>query len=176
MDAITQARCGELYPEFARIWLLCDQQAAVILAPLGITIRMDQGLRNWPQQSILWQLGRNPDGSYIDPVHETGVVTHAKAGESWHNYGLAGDFVPMLNGVPIWDRTTIGYSTFIRIAESNGLTSGSCWQGDKKDFPHLQLTGNFPVDAPDDYVKALFAGGGLRAVWDEVDKALGITH
>jgi peptidoglycan L-alanyl-D-glutamate endopeptidase CwlK len=168
MDAITSTRLQELYPELARRWTQADQ----MLESLGFTIRVDQGLRTWPQQEALWDLGRDEQGNIVELSK---VVTHARPGESYHNYGLALDFVPMENGDPIWDRTHPAYAKTIEVAESMGLVSGSHWPEPKTDFPHLQLTGNFPEDAPDDNCKYLFREGGLSAVWRDVDAALWIT-
>lgn len=171
MDDVSKKALSEIYPELARRWNAAD----ALLQAMGINNRIDQGLRTWPQQTILWFKGRNPDGSFIDPIHHSGVVTHAKAGESYHNYGLAIDFVPMVDGMAIWDRENAAYAKTIEVAEGYGLISGSRWPEPKKDFPHLELPGKFPENAPDSYCRYLFTEGGLRAVWDEVDKALGIT-
>ena len=166
MDSISEARLQEVYPELSRRW----HRADLMLQTLGFAIRIDQGLRTWPEQAILYALGRDAEGNIIDPKK---VVTHAQAGESYHNYALAIDFVPMVDGQPVWDRTYPGYQKAIEVAESLGLVSGSRWPEPKTDFPHLQLTGRFPENAPDDYCKYLFREGGVRAVWDEVDKAIG---
>jgi peptidoglycan L-alanyl-D-glutamate endopeptidase CwlK len=137
-----------------------------MLDALGFIIRVDQGLRTWPQQAALYAQGRTQPGK---------VVTYAQPGYSWHNYALALDFVPMVSGEPIWDRTNPAYAKTIEIAESLGLVSGSRWPDPKTDFPHLQLTGRFPEAAPDDYCRYLFTEGGLAAVWREVDLSLGIA-
>ena len=161
-DSITQARLAEIYPELARRWMQADQ----MLSSLGFTIRISQGLRTWPQQDTLYQQGRTTPGS---------IVTHAKAGESYHNYGLAIDFVPIENAEAIWDQTHPAYMKTIEIGESLGLVSGSNWPPPKTDFPHFQLTGRYPENAPDSNCKYLFNEGGLAAVWKDVDTALGIT-
>jgi len=175
VDAISLARIGELHPELARRWTQADQ----LLEAQGIRIRVDQGLRTMSQQQSIWQEGRNPDGSFIDPIHRKGVVTYAKAGQSYHNYGLALDGVPMVNGEPVWDRETEPgltlYAKMVTAGETVGLTSGSRWPEPKTDFPHFQLTGKFLEDEPDDSVKALFDAGGLPAVWAQLDKDLGIA-
>jgi len=168
VDNITQARLQTVYPELSHRWIQADQ----MLVSLGFTIRISQALRTWPEQAALWALGRDSQGNIVD---RSKVVTYARAGESWHNYGLALDFVPMEDGQPIWDRTHVAYAKTIEIAESLGLVSGSRWPEPKTDFPHLQLTGNFPEDAPDENCKRIFMIGGLPAVWHEVDVALGIT-
>jgi hypothetical protein len=140
-------------------------QAEQVLETFGFVIRITQGLRTTYEQQSLYQQGRTTPGK---------IVTYAKGGESWHNYGLAVDFVPMENGKPVWDRTHPAYAKTIEIAESVELVSGSHWPEPKTDFPHLQLTGTFPEAAPDSYARFLLTKG-LSAVWDEVDLQLKIT-
>ena len=162
MDAISQTRIGAIYPELARRWTQADQ----MLTSLGFDIRIDQGWRSVADQDALYAQGRTTPGE---------IVTYAQGLESYHCMGLAIDFVPMENGEPVWDRTHPAYAKTIQIAESLGLTSGSTWPEPKTDFPHLQITGRFPVDAPDSYCQQLFTSGGLQAVWHEVDLALGLV-
>ena len=57
------------------------------------------------------------------------------------------------------------------LREGLGLDSGATWRT-FKDFPHFQLTGNFPEGAPNENLKTIFAGGGLQAVWDAVTAVL----
>src|SRR5271168_4639229 len=90
MDTISATRLALLYPELQRRWKLVD----AALTSQGIVVRIDQGLRTWAQQALLYAQGRTAPGN---------IVTYAQPGESFHNYGLALDFVPMLAGVPIWD-------------------------------------------------------------------------
>lgn len=56
---------------------------------LGITLRVVQGLRTFPEQQAIYEQGRTKPGP---------IVTKAQAGESYHNYGLAVDIVPLING------------------------------------------------------------------------------
>lgn len=168
MNPHTIAYAEDLYP------VLKDKayQHLQLLQQEGIDGEIDQGVRTWPEQTILWQKGRNPDGSFIDPVHHTGVVTYAKAGESWHNYGCAYDiFIMNASGAIDWSGTSPAWQRAIAIGKSLGLVAGADWLGKKIDRPHFQLTGRFPV-TPDDEVLALFQGGGMAAVWDEIDKSL----
>ena len=167
MNPSTIARLNQLFPPLAEKGYTLIRQ----LAAQGIDVEVSQGLRTWPEQTALWQEGRNPDGSYIDPVHQTGVVTHARAGESWHNYACAFDFdIQTTHGID-WSGTDPAWTETIATGEALGLVSGSEWHGKEQDRPHFQLTGRFPV-TPDDEVLILFRGGGLKAVWDEITKSL----
>ena len=172
MDSISTQRGLLLYPELWRRWVIVEAG----LTEAGFISRIVRGLASASDQTALWQKGRNPDGSYIDPIHHTGVVTYAKAGQSYHNYGLALDWVPMTpGGLPIWDAAHPAYAKGIELAEAQGLFSGACWHLEKKDTPHIQLVGNFFQDEPDDNLRYIFDGGGMRAVWEQVDKDLGIA-
>lgn len=67
-------------------------------------------------------------------------VTNAAGGESWHNYGLAIDFVPLINGKPAWSvkRNRKLWEKCILEAENIGLVCGHRWRF--KDSPHIQMS------------------------------------
>lgn len=133
---------------------------------------VSQGLRTVDQQHAIWLQGRNPDGSYIDPIHHKGVVTNADGGHSWHNFGLAVDCDPVeKDGSIDWNADHPQWKLMERIGVSLGLTSGANWIR-IVDAPHFQLTGRFPVGAPDDEVRELYKSGGLLAVWAAVEASL----
>lgn len=79
--------------------------------------------------------------------HPLGLtVTKAKAGESYHNYGLAVDIVPIRNGKPAWietiDLDNDGIPDFLEIGEL-GESIGFAWGGrwtKFRDLPHFQMT------------------------------------
>lgn len=168
MNSQTVARLEQLFPPLKSK----GYQHLQLLKLKGIDVEISQGLRTWPQQQTLWQEGRNPDGSYVNPVTEAGVVTHAKPGQSYHNYGLAYDIAIIgEDGKANWDVSTPEWQLAISIGESLGLTAGAEWHGKEQDNPHFQLTGSFPL-APDDELLAIYQGGGIQAVWDEVNKSL----
>lgn len=102
-------------------------------------IRITEGRRTFERQNYLWSLGRTIK-SYIGvtskkPLGDT--VTDAKAGESYHNYGVAFDIVFIKEGYN---------GNWARVAEiAKGLGFG--WGGDfpKQDKPHMQLTLGFKL-------------------------------
>jgi hypothetical protein len=51
----------------------------------------------------------------------------------------------------------------VAIGESLGLRSGISW----KDEPHLEMTGKYPADPPQE-IRDLYLTGGVQAVWDAV--------
>ncbi|GAA4274961.1 M15 family metallopeptidase [Aquimarina gracilis] len=93
----------------------------------GIQLRVTDGLRTFQEQDDLYAQGRTKPGK---------IVTNAKAGQSYHNYGLAVDVVPMVNGRPNYKDD---YQKMARIGKSLGFT----WGGDFKnlsDKPHFHMT------------------------------------
>ncbi|MEK4195967.1 M15 family metallopeptidase [Paenibacillus sp. FSL L8-0323] len=105
----------------------------------GVPIIITQGLRTIAEQDALYAQGRTKSGS---------VVTNAKGGTSYHNYGLAIDFALLLpDGKQVsWDLKRDGdgdkvadWTEVVREAKSLGFE----WGGDFvsiKDAPHLQMT------------------------------------
>jgi peptidoglycan L-alanyl-D-glutamate endopeptidase CwlK len=87
-------------------------------------------LRPLDEQQRLYDQGRTTPGH---------IVTNAKPGQSAHNYGLALDFVPMINGKPEWTGKDPAWAHAIAMAEARGMESLA-----KSAFPelaHLQLPG-----------------------------------
>ena len=162
MDAISAERIARLYPELARRWTQIDAG----LVASGITVRVTQGLRTWAEQDALFAQGRTTPGR---------IVTFARGGESWHNYGLALDFVPMVAGAPMWAITHPWWAATIAAAQAWGLFSGSTWPDPKTDTPHLQLTLPYDVDKPSADVQALWRQGGESAVWLAMNQYRGIA-
>ena len=54
----------------------------------GLSILVSQGLRTWEEQDALYARGRT-----TRPIGRSHVVTRAKGGRSFHNFGLAFDIV-----------------------------------------------------------------------------------
>lgn len=74
------------------------------------------------------------------------IVTHAKAGQSPHNFTLNGkpasrafDVVPIVNGKPMWDGEHPAWEEMGELGESIGLEWGGRWLQPKTDMPHFQL-------------------------------------
>ncbi len=105
----------------AREWLLKCLEA-------GINVKVICGTRTYQEQDALYAKGRTTQGP---------KVTNAKAGYSWHNFGVAWDFVVFdAKGRPLWDSPLMAKCG--RIAESLGLEWGGGWTG-FKDTPHIQV-------------------------------------
>lgn len=103
---------------------LVDSFLAAGLAE-GIDILVTCTLRTNEEQAALYAQGRTTPGI---------VVTHAKAGQSAHNYGLAIDVVPIVNGKPDW----IGAHPIWQQVGRLGQAAGLEWAGGP-DYPFHEL-------------------------------------
>jgi peptidoglycan LD-endopeptidase CwlK len=105
----------------------------------GVPILITQGLRTIAEQDALYAQGRTKPGS---------IVTNAKGGTSYHNFGLAIDFALLLpDGKQVsWDLKRDGdgdkvadWTEVVQEAKAIGFE----WGGDFvliKDAPHFQMT------------------------------------
>lgn len=90
--------------------------------------------RDAESQDSLYAQGRTKAGN---------KVTNAKAGQSFHNFKVAFDFCPIVNGKAQWNDT----ATFTKcgeIAESLGLEWAGRWKS-FKELAHCQLTGGLTL-------------------------------
>lgn len=110
----------------ARAFLQACEQA-------GIRVLITSTLRDNAYQAQLYAQGRTAPGK---------VVTKAKPGTSWHNYGVAFDAVPLRNGQPVWGTDAPAdkalWQTMGQCGERAGLEWGGRWQF--VDMPHFQHT------------------------------------
>lgn len=134
MDKITETRIALLHPQIRdEVKSLIEQANAVISQ--NITIRVVQGLRTIQEQNELYAQGRTKPGK---------IVTNAKGGSSYHNYGLAIDFAFLVNGKEIsWDTSKdfdndkiADWLEVVNIFKSKGYEWGGDWK--TKDNPHLE--------------------------------------
>ena len=160
LDVISQTRLQDVMPALAAK----ITQMATMLEQEGITFRVVQALRSWQQQDVLYAQGRTAPGN---------IVTNCPGGMSYHNFGLAVDCVPSVNGsdmayAPDWNAAHPAWKRMEAVGQSLGLDSGATGRS-FPDAPHFQITGRFPEGAPDDEVRQLFKDGGCRAVWAELE-------
>ncbi|MFD2044310.1 M15 family metallopeptidase [Ornithinibacillus salinisoli] len=105
---------------------------------LEITVVITESIRTIERQDELYTLGRTKEGN---------IVTYAKGGESYHNYGLAIDFAIMKHKDELtwdinYDGNENGSSDWFEVADI-AKELGFEWGGDWskfKDYPHLQMT------------------------------------
>ncbi|XIH32732.1 peptidase M15 [Cytobacillus firmus] len=108
-----------------------------LAADKGINVVITQDFRSIEEQDALYEKGRTAEGN---------IVTHAKGGESYHNFGLAIDFALMsVDGQVIWDMNYDGngnsradWMEVVKIAKDLGFEWGGDWT-QFKDYPHLQM-------------------------------------
>lgn len=101
----------------------------------GIDLLVTCTYRDNEEQDRLYAQGRTTPG---------GKVTNAKGGQSFHNYRVAYDVVPMRFGKPVWGTAKPeDKAMWLKVGEL-GVAVGLEWAGNWKTFkeyPHFQFTG-----------------------------------
>ena len=143
-DAVTLKRIEWLHPnlreEVKSIYL-----NEVIPALSGsASCRFTYTLRTFAEQKQLYTQGRTT--LFDSQGKRLGIVTNAKPGESFHNYGFAFDFVLLSGKAAVWDIVKdfdndgiADWMEIVNIYKKHGYT----WGGDFKsikDYPHLEKT------------------------------------
>lgn len=120
-----------------------------------IPFRPLEGFRAPVRQDWLFQKGRTRPGA---------VVTKARAWESYHQYGLAVDFVLFENGAWSWNVTggrMKKWNRMIALGKAQGLEPLSF------ELPHLQLAGLKISQLKNGVVPP----GGDKSWWDGIEAA-----
>jgi LysM repeat protein len=129
-----------------------------LAAQLGLGLLVTQGLRTWEEQDQLYAKGRTKA-----PIGRQFIVTNARGGQSWHNFGLAFDIVVLdALGKTDWDTSHPGWARAAELGKSVGLEWGGDWKG-FKDMPHFQYTGGLTLVQCRD-----LARDGLPPLWARV--------
>lgn len=102
------------------------------LETMGLTPRVVQAYRSLAEQEALYAQGRTKKGN---------IVTNARGGESFHNYGLAIDIAFLKSDGSVDFNVSDEVAS---IGESFGFEWGGRW---KKfpDRPHFQIIGNLTI-------------------------------
>lgn len=122
-DALTAKRIGMLHPAVRPAAINFINMAA----DEGIYLRAFSTLRTYPEQAGLYAKGRTKPGK---------IVTYAKPGESYHNFGLALDVVEIKNGKALWKNPN--WTKIAQIGKKAGFEWGGDWKK-FKDKPHFQM-------------------------------------
>jgi len=104
----------------------------------GIDLLVTCTYRSIDEQNALYAQGRTAPGK---------KVTNAKGGQSFHNYHLAYDVVPLRNGKPVWSTTGEDGKLWQRVGEL-GEGAGLEWAGrwiKFREWAHFQYTGGKPL-------------------------------
>jgi len=102
----------------------------------GIDVIIISTYRDLESQAQIYAQGRTKPGK---------IVTKAKPGESYHNYKVAFDFVPIIYGKAQWNNTEL-FEKCGKIAESCGLEWAGRWKK-FKEMAHCQYTQGISLKA-----------------------------
>lgn len=122
---INSRKIEDLHPYVAA---LCKKFVAACKKE-GIDVLITSTYRDNESQNAIYAQGRTKPGR---------IVTNAKAGQSWHNYRLAFDFVPIVNGKAMWNDAR-SFKRCRQIGEALGL------EGLSFENAHLQWTGGLSL-------------------------------
>lgn len=114
----------------------------------GIDVLITSTYRDHESQAVLYAQGRTEPGRR---------VTNAKPGQSYHNWRVAFDVVPLRAGKPVWGTKGPDDELWHRvglIGESVGLEWAGRWTK-FREYPHFQFTGGHNL--------AYFQAGGRLA-------------
>jgi peptidoglycan L-alanyl-D-glutamate endopeptidase CwlK len=132
LDTRSERNVKTLLPEFQRVirkWM--TERAIPAAKTISLTVKIICGTRDFAEQSRLYAQGRTTPGAR---------VTNAKAGSSFHNYGVAVD-IGLFDKQGRYITTDSHYNGFFGRA---GIPAGCVWGGNFKSFkdtPHLEWHG-----------------------------------
>lgn len=135
-DTISIERAANLHPAVRQEVIDTITEIEKTSFPESVKIRIVQGLRTIEYQNELYAQGRTKPGN---------IVTKAKGGSSFHNYGLAIDFAIMYDDKNIsWDIEADkdhdgvkDWSEIVNAFKAKGWAWGGDWHS-LKDYPHLE--------------------------------------
>jgi len=157
-DKISLDRVKELHPAIRDKVIAAIDNAESRLGPYAC-IRIVQGLRTISYQDELFAQGRSKPGK---------IVTKAKGGKSWHNYGLAVDCAILydkdkngtfefLSWSDIEDADHDGDADWMEMVaafKEQGFDWGGDWKT-LKDEPHFEMKFGMPENCSTAYQKYL---------------------
>lgn len=123
-DEKTDQKIKKLHPQLRP---LASKFINEVEKKLGIKLRITDGFRTFDEQNKLYAQGRTTAGK---------IVTNAKGGQSYHNYGLAFDCYLTENGSVTFKKAV--NSEIAKIGKDLGLEWGGDWKS-LKDMPHFEL-------------------------------------
>lgn len=110
--------------------------AEELMATQGVRVEVISGLRSWAAQAALYASGRTKPGR---------IVTKARPGSSWHNYGLAIDLglFQACNGLYLDEGkpklADALYQQIGKLAAQRGIEWAGTWKS-FQETPHFQVT------------------------------------
>ncbi len=135
-DSISEKRILTLHPKIRDEVLVLFNKANNEFLKGKAKARVTQAYRSIKEQNDLYAQGRTKAGK---------IVTNAKGGYSYHNFGLAFDFCLIVDGkYAVWDTRkdfdgdmTPDWMEFVGVFKEAGYEWGGDWVR-FKDYPHLQ--------------------------------------
>lgn len=100
----------------------------------GLDVIITSTYRDIESQNALYAQGRTRPGK---------IVTNAKGGDSYHNWCVAFDTVPVVHGKPVWDDEGT-WLCLGHIGKECGLEWAGNWKG-FKEMAHFQFTGGLTL-------------------------------
>ena len=142
IDQVTIQRIKLLHPK-VRAEVEHIYSAQVVPALSGRSwVRFAFTLRTFQEQADIYAQGRTK--LFDSKGNKLGIVTNAKPGQSYHNYGLAFDICLVSDGNTSWDTVKdfdgdgkADWMEVVSIMKSNGWEWGGDWVT-LKDRPHFQ--------------------------------------
>lgn len=101
----------------------------------GIDLLVTSTYRDLESQAALYAQGRTAPGR---------IVTNAKPGQSYHNFGVALDVVPIRNGKLVWDDKDSIWQDVGKLGEASGFEWAGRWTR-FREYPHFQYTGGLTL-------------------------------
>ena len=111
------------------------RKALVECQQAGLNILITCTYRSGEEQNQLYAQGRTKPGK---------KVTNARAGQSFHQWRVALDIVPLVNGKPEWSGSHPHWEQSAKIFIRNGFEWAGAWKR-FKELPHFQMTGGHPL-------------------------------
>lgn len=128
---ISSRSLDDLHP---KVKTLAEQFKASCLH-IGYDVLIYCTYRDIEAQNVLYAQGRTTKGH---------IVTNARGGQSFHNWRVAFDFVPMVHGKPAWG-DSVAYAKCGSVAEALGLEWAGRWSGKLRETAHCQFTGGLTL-------------------------------
>jgi peptidoglycan L-alanyl-D-glutamate endopeptidase CwlK len=139
-DNITLERIKLIHPKLREeVMEIYDEINEALIG--SAMCRFSHTLRTFAEQNVLYAQGRTKPGK---------IVTNAKGGLSYHNYGMAIDIVLIANGAASWDSGKdfdadgkADWMEVVSIFKQFGWEAGIDWKF--RDAPHFQKSLGYSV-------------------------------
>ncbi len=135
-----------------------------------LQMRVTHGFRSYSEQWAIYAQGRkkNEKGQWVITDIKK-IVTHARGGESLHNFGLAVDIAfmgedPYLERLP--NRNEL-WKEYGKMCESHGLEWGGNWKS--PDRPHCQKTYGLSIGS----LQMLYEEKGTKGIFEKCSQIMG---